>query len=122
MQASSDIFLGWSTGPSGRHFYFRQLRDMKVSAQIDLYDVERLKGYARACGWTLARSHARAGGMAAEVSGYLGKSDSMAVALGKYSLAYADQVEADYEAFSKACRSGRLQARTEADYAADFSL
>jgi hypothetical protein len=122
MQASSDIFLGWSTGPSGRHFYFRQLRDMKVSAQIDLYDAERLKGYARACGWTLARSHARAGGMAAEVSGYLGKSDSMAAALGKYSLAYADQVEADYEVFSKACRSGRLQARTEADYAADFSL
>ncbi len=122
MQASSDIFLGWSTGPSGRFFYLRQLRDMKVSAQVDLYDAERLTGYARACGWALARSHARAGGMAAEISGYLGKSDSMAAALGKYAMAYAAQVDIDYDAFSKACRSGRLQARTEADYAADFSL
>ncbi|GGP26547.1 DUF2252 domain-containing protein [Silvimonas amylolytica] len=122
MQASSDIFLGWSTGPSGRHFYFRQLRDQKVSAQVDLYDTERLKGYARACGWALARAHARAGGMAAEVSGYMGKSDSMPTALAKYAMAYADQVDIDYEVFSKACRSGRLQARTEADYAADFSV
>lgn len=120
MQASSDIFLGWSTGPSGRHFYLRQLRDMKVSPQVELFDSTILKGYARSCGWVLARAHARAGGLATEVAGYLGKSDSMAVAIGKYSMAYADQVERDYDLFSKACRSGRLVARTEADYTADF--
>ena len=31
MQPASDMFLGWSQGPRGRHFFFRQLRDMKVS-------------------------------------------------------------------------------------------
>jgi hypothetical protein len=50
MQAASDIFLGWATGPSGRHFYFRQLRDMKLSANIELFDIDLLEGYARLCG------------------------------------------------------------------------
>ena len=31
MQATSDIFLGWTRGPGGRDFYFRQLWDMKGS-------------------------------------------------------------------------------------------
>ena len=34
MQPASDIFLGWATGPTGRDFYVRQLRDMKVSVTL----------------------------------------------------------------------------------------
>ncbi|KPC55378.1 DUF2252 domain-containing protein [Amantichitinum ursilacus] len=122
MQASSDLFLGWSTGPSGRHFFVRQLRDMKVSAEVELMDATRLQGYGRICGWVLARAHARASGLAPEISGYIGESDRFAAALARYSTDYADQVERDYQVFAQACRSGKLKARTDADYAADFSV
>lgn len=122
MQAASDLFLGWSKGPFGRHFYIRQLRDMKFSADIELMDVNVLSAYARVCGWVLARAHAKAGGLAAEISGYLGNNDRMAESLIAYSNAYADQVERDYDVFVKACRSGRLEARTDADMAADFRV
>ncbi len=122
MQAASDLFLGWAKGPTGRHFYVRQLRDMKFSADIELMDPNLLAAYARVCGWVLARSHAKASGMAAEISGYLGTSDRMAESMTAYSNAYADQVERDYDVFVKACRSGRLEARTDADMAADFRV
>lgn len=122
MQAASDLFLGWGKGPSGRHFYVRQLRDMKFSADIELMDVNLLTAYARVCGWVLARAHAKAGGMAAEISGYLGTSDRMAESMIAYANAYADQVERDYDVFVKACRSGRLEARTDADMVADFRV
>jgi len=120
MQAASDLFLGWSKGPFGRHFYIRQLRDMKFSADIELMDAGLLANYGRVCGWVLARAHAKAGGLAAEISGYLGASDRMAESMIVYSNAYADQVERDYDLFVKACRSGRLEARTDTDMAADF--
>ncbi len=122
MQAASDLFLGWAKGPFGRHFYFRQLRDMKLSAQIELLDAELLGQYGALCGRVLARAHAKASGHAVEIGGYLGSSDRMAQALVGYSNAYADQVERDYAQFVKACRSGRLEARTDADMAADFRV
>jgi uncharacterized protein (DUF2252 family) len=122
MQAASDIFLGWGTGPSGRHFYFRQLRDMKLSANIELFDIDILEGYARLCGWILARAHAKASGKAIEISAYLGQGTQFAEALVVYSKDYADQVERDFDVFSQACRSGRLLARTDEDMAADFQV
>ncbi len=122
MQAASDIFLGWGTGPSGRHFYFRQLRDMKLSANIELFDIDLLEGYARLCGWILARAHAKASGRAIEISAYLGQGTQFAEALVAYSRDYADQVERDFDVFSQACRSGRLLARTDEDMAADFQI
>jgi len=122
MQAASDLFLGWTQGPFGRHYYMRQLRDMKLSPQIELMDAEALGKYASLCGWVLARGHAKASGMAAEISSYLGSSDRMAEAVVGYSNAYADQVERDFERFAAACRSGRLEARTDADMAADFQM
>lgn len=122
MQAASDPFLGWSNGPFGRHFYLRQLRDMKFSADIELMDAQMLAMYGRVCGWVLARAHAKAGGLAPEISGYLGTSDRMAESMVAYSNAYADQVERDYEVFVKACRSGRLEARTDTDMTADFRV
>jgi uncharacterized protein (DUF2252 family) len=122
LQAASDIFLGWSTGPAGRHFYVRQLRDMKLTPSVDLFDIDQLNGYARLCGWALARAHAKAGGKAIEISAYIGRSDQFAEALADYASAYADQVERDYDVFMKACRSGDLEARTDEDMAADFRI
>jgi uncharacterized protein (DUF2252 family) len=122
LQAASDIFLGWATGPHGRHFYFRQLRDMKLAANLELFDNDLLDGYARLCGWILARAHAKASGQAIEISAYIGRGDQFAEALTGYATSYADQVERDYHAFLKACRSGELQARSDEDMAADFQL
>jgi uncharacterized protein (DUF2252 family) len=122
LQAASDIFLGWATGPHGRHFYMRQLLDMKLSLNVELVDAELLTGYARLCGWALARAHAKAAGKAVEISGYIGRSDLFAEALAEYASAYADQVERDYDIFLAACRSGKLEARTDEDLAADFRV
>ena len=75
MQATSDIFLGWSKGAeAGRYFYWRQLRDMKGSAIIELMSPEALSYYGRLCGWTLARAHARSGDAVA-IAAYLGTDD-----------------------------------------------
>lgn len=121
MQASSDLFLGTSTGPSGRHFYFRQLRDMKISAEIESFDLNLLRHYASLCGRVLARAHARAGGHAPQISAYLGTGDAFANALTRYARAYADQVHRDFDVFRAACREGRLTAQTESDFSADLS-
>lgn len=122
MQAASDQFIAWCNGLNGRQYYVRQLRDMKIAAQLEVYDANLFNAYANLCGWVLARAHARAGSMAPEVNAYLGNNDAVAIAIVKYSKAYADQVEKDFQRFLKACRSGELTARTEADYAQDFSV
>ena len=121
MQAASDRFLGITTGPFGRHFYVRQLRDMKVSAEVETFDANLLARYGDLCGKVLARAHAKSGGFATQVSAYLGTSSTFAEALVAYANGYADQVERDYSFFRDACRSGRVTAQTEADFAADFS-
>lgn len=81
LQAANDSFLGWTTGPANRHFYFRQLRDMKVSAEVERMSNTVLQGYARMCGWALARTHAKAGGKAIEISSYIGSGERLADAL-----------------------------------------
>jgi uncharacterized protein (DUF2252 family) len=112
--SSSDIFLGWVRGRSGRDFYVRQLRDMKMSFPIEGLSAVQLKRYAEVCGWTLARTHAKSGD-GATISGYLGKGDQFDQALGKFALAYADQTEQDYHALVEAVRSGRVEALVEED-------
>jgi uncharacterized protein (DUF2252 family) len=109
MQAASDIFLGWFTGPDGRHYYWRQLRDMKGSAPVEAMSPRSLTSYANLCAWTLARAHARSGDPVA-IAAYLGTSDQFDRAVTDFSQRYADQNERDYEAFVGAVRSGRLQA------------
>jgi uncharacterized protein (DUF2252 family) len=109
MQAASDIFLGWFSGPDGRHYYWRQLRDMKGSATVEAMSPRTLTGYANSCAWTLARAHARSGDPVA-IAAYLGTSDQFDRAVTDFSQQYADQNERDYEAFVGAVRSGRLQA------------
>lgn len=119
MQSASDLFLGWTTGPGGRHFYVRQLRDMKVSAELETFDADTFAAYGRVCGRALANAHARSSGYAAPISGYIGKGDALADALYRYAKGYTDQNERDFERFQQACRKGRLRARSEADFAAD---
>ncbi|MGH8977782.1 MAG: DUF2252 family protein, partial [Acidimicrobiia bacterium] len=110
MQAASDIFLGWTKGvEAGRHLYWRQLRDMKGSAVVETMGRPELEFYARICGLTLARAHARSGDPIA-IAAYLGKKDRFDRSITDFSERYADQNERDYEAFSDAVRSGRIQA------------
>ena len=112
MQPASDLFLGWVTGPKGRHFYLRQLRDVKISVLVETFDAEELTIYARLCGWALARAHAKAGDPWT-ISGYLGKHDQFDQAIGKFALAYADQAEQDHAALKAAVRAGRVEVLQE---------
>lgn len=111
-QPASDVFLGWVTGPRGRQFYVRQLRDAKIKPLIETFDAEMLEVFGKACGWALARSHAKAGD-AWTISGYLGKSDTFDTAMGQFAVAYADQAEADHAALKAAVRTGRVQVLQE---------
>src|SRR3954463_7597553 len=115
MQAASDIFLGWlpAEGPDGkkRDFYVRQLWDGKGSAQVELMDPQRMRIYARLCGWTLARAHARSGDRVA-IASYLGKGEAFDRAMCDFAEAYADQNESDYAEFEQAIKQGQLKAQT----------
>jgi uncharacterized protein (DUF2252 family) len=110
MQAASDAFLGWLTGTGEREyeFYVRQLRDMKGSAEVETMTPERLALYGRLCGATLARAHARTGN-AAKITGYLGDDDTFDRALERFAVAYADQNDADYAAFTTAAEEHRIE-------------
>ena len=110
MQAASDIYLGWTKGVDvRRHFYWRQLRDMKGSADPELMRPVGLTFYAGICGWTLARAHARSGDPVA-LGEYLGTSDAFDKSITNFCERYADQNERDYQEFVNAVRSGNLEA------------
>ncbi|MFI8962832.1 DUF2252 domain-containing protein [Streptomyces sp. NPDC053493] len=108
-QAASDIFLGWMTGPEQRHFYWRQLRDMKGSAEVESMSPAVLRAYARLCGRALARAHARSGDRIA-IAGYLGGSDVFDRAIADFALRYAAQNADDYAALSAAIAAGMVTA------------
>jgi uncharacterized protein (DUF2252 family) len=112
MQPASDLFLGWATGPKGRQFYLRQLRDVKLSPLVETYDADMLSIYGKACGWVLARAHAKAGDPWT-ISGYLGRQDEFDEAMGKFALAYADQAERDHAALAAAVRNGTIEVNLE---------
>ncbi len=116
MQAQSDIFLGWTraTGADGvdRDFYVRQLRDWKFSMPIEQMVPTGMTVYARVCGWTLARAHARSGDRVA-LAAYLGGSAKFDQAIAEFAETYADQNERDYAALQAAVKDGKAQATTE---------
>ena len=112
MQASSDIFLGWTKGlDAERHFYWRQLRDMKGSVEVETMLPQGMVFYAQTCGWTLARAHARSGDPVA-IAAYLGDDDGFDRAITSFAERYADQNERDYAQFIAQIRSGALEALT----------
>ena len=115
MQASSDIFLGYSHAMHLKEdYYVRQLRDMKLSLELDHMSAGDFLDYAGVCGWELARAHGKTGD-AAVISGYLGQSDAFERAIGKFALAYSDQTERDHAALRAAVKAGRIHARIESD-------
>jgi uncharacterized protein (DUF2252 family) len=112
MQSASDIFLGWTQGLHGHDFYVRQLRDMKIAPNLAGYAPRTLAAYGHLCGRALARAHAKSGD-AAMLTGYLGTTTVFDEAVADYALAYADQVERDYEVFRAATRAGRFPLETQ---------
>ena len=107
-QAQSDIFLGWTRVPNpvdgvDRDFYVRQLKDWKFSVPIEMMLPEGMTIYARLCGWTLARAHARSGDRIA-LAAYLGGSDKFDQAIADFAETYADQNELDYAALQAAVK------------------
>jgi hypothetical protein len=113
MQPASDMFLGWTRGPK-RDFFLRQLRDVKLSARVEIFGAAELDVYAKFCGRALALSHARSG-TPAMLSGYMGKGDVFDRAIAAFSIAYADQNEKDHTAMERAVKTGKMKAVFESE-------
>ena len=111
MQSASDMLLGWTRIPGvdgvWRDFYVRQMWDWKTSADLESMDHLGMEIYARMCGWTLARAHARSGDRFA-IAAYLGSGRTFTSAMQEFAVLYADQNQRDYEAFLRAIAEGRI--------------
>jgi uncharacterized protein (DUF2252 family) len=117
MQAASDVLLGWLPAVGlvdgrDRDFYVRQLWDGKRSIDVETLIPQGFVEYGQACGWTLARAHARSGDRIA-IAGYLGKGDTFDESIADFSVSYADQNERDYAALSAAADAGRIEVETD---------
>ena len=114
MQAASDIFLGWTSDePLGLEFYVRTLKNRRLGAVSELAEQEALSEYARLCGRTLARSHARSGDPAV-IAGYMGRNEAFDDALASFAMAYADQTVKDHAALMKAKGAVKAEAPSKA--------
>jgi uncharacterized protein (DUF2252 family) len=109
LQAASDLFLGWSEAGGGMHFFVRQLRDMKYSADVAAMDADGFVKYAGVCGLTLARAHASTLDPAL-IAGYVGKGTTLGTALMAFARDYASQTEADHAQLVEAVRAGQIEA------------
>ena len=102
MQAASDIFLGYTQDEdSGRQFYVRTLKNRRLGGVSEITEGAAFPDYARLCGRTLARAHARSGDPAA-ITGYSGKSEVLDDAIASFAMAYAKQTILDHAALVKA--------------------
>jgi hypothetical protein len=112
VQLASDILLGWSTIKDVQeHYYWRQLKDMKASAEISLLGSKKFRDYVDACAWCLANAHARSGDPVA-IAAYLGAGATFDKAMGAFALAYAGQTVADWRTLKAAIAEGRVTAQT----------
>lgn len=111
MQEASDIFLGWTKGQKV-DFYVRQLRDMKFSADITTMSKKNFDSYTWLCASALARAHGRTSDPA-QISGYLGHSNTFAQAIARFAETYADQTERDHAELLAAIKEGRVQAKVD---------
>ncbi len=113
LQATSDALLGWNTvhGADDRphDYYFRQLWDWKVSADIETMLPVAMATYAQMCAWVLARGHARSGDALA-ISAYLGKGDVADHSFTEFARRYADQNAQDHQALLDAIAAGDVEA------------
>ncbi len=121
MQAASDVFLGYLTGVGGRHFYVRQLRDMKWSPVVSALTPKTMGGYAQLCGRSLARGHARSGD-SIKIAAYIGTSDTFDTSLVDFSLRYASQVHEDFAEFTQAIADGHISTTMSESTAVKSSL
>ncbi len=102
MQAASDVFLGWTEdAASHRHFYVRQLKNRRLGSIGELVEDQALASYARLCGRTLARAHARSADPAV-LAGYMGNRDVFDSALASFAMAYAKRTHDDHAQLVKA--------------------
>ena len=96
MQAATDIFLGWTSDePLGIEFYVRTLKNRGLGSVSELAEQAALSEYARLCGRTLARSHARTGDSSV-IASYMGRDEAFDDALASFAMAYADQTAKDH--------------------------
>jgi uncharacterized protein (DUF2252 family) len=107
MQATSDVFLGWSSG-EGHEFYVRQLHDMKGGIELDRSTPDEFDQYARLCAVTLARAHARSLDPAI-IAGYCGKGTKLGTAIARFARTYSDLAEHDHARFVEAIASGEVE-------------
>jgi hypothetical protein len=113
MQAATDIFLGWTSDePLAIEFYVRILKNRRLGAVSELAEQTALSEYARLCGRTLARSHARTGDPAV-IAGYMGRSGAVDDALASFAMAYAEQTVKDHAALVKAKGGAKAEAPTK---------
>jgi uncharacterized protein (DUF2252 family) len=112
-QAAIDLFLSWQRSEDldgKRHdFYIRQLWDWKASVDLSTMSYWGLHAYTRACGWSLARAHARSGDRLA-IAAYLGAGARFERAIARFAFAYANQNERDYKRLVDAVASGEVAA------------
>ena len=112
-QAAIDVFLGWqrSLGLDGKEhdFYIRQLWDWKASIDLSTMSESGLHAYTRACGWSMARAHARSGDRLA-IAAYLGAGARFDQAIARFSALYADQNELDHQRLADAVTTGDIAA------------
>jgi hypothetical protein len=90
----------------------RQLKDVKIKMLVQLFTPRVMQTYAEACGWCLARAHARSG-EPSKITGYLGNNDIFDEAIADFAVAYADQSERDHAILTKAVRDGILEVYIE---------
>src|SRR5262245_59441764 len=108
-QAASDVFLGWTQDEaSGRHFYVRQLKNRRLGSVTEIVEENALINYARLCGRTLARAHARSADPAV-LAGYMGKSEAFDDALASFAMGYAVRTQKDYDQLAKTKRNALKQ-------------
>jgi uncharacterized protein (DUF2252 family) len=109
MQTVSDVFLGWTTAPSGQQFYWRHFRDWKCSLEIEDMNAESLVEYGELCAWVLAKAHARSGDPRA-IAETLRREKNLAPRFIRFALDYAEVTESDHRALLTAIESGRIEA------------
>ena len=100
--------MGWGRADE-RDFYVRQLWDGKASVDVSRLSAVGLRSYGEACGWTLARGHARSGDRFA-MAAYLGDSDFFDHAIAEFADRYANTNADDHTSLVRAIAEGRIAA------------